>query len=104
MLLRGLLGQALLWEGSGGGETLGPRLRWSCGCHRERSICGGGGGVGDRGEVRRSRGQFHVTAGAASKKLRKRSFVFQTLTLSIFSASTPFLAFTLLLSLSGMVL
>lgn len=41
MLLRGLLGHALLLEGGGGGEGLRPLLGWSCGCHRARNICGG---------------------------------------------------------------
>ena len=34
MLLRGLLGQALLLDGGGRGEGFGPLLGWSCGCHR----------------------------------------------------------------------
>lgn len=41
MLLRRLLGHALLLEGGGGGEGFGPLLGWSCGRHRDRSICGG---------------------------------------------------------------
>lgn len=39
MLLRGLLGHALLLDGGGRGEGLGPLLDWSCRCHR-------GGGIG----------------------------------------------------------
>lgn len=39
MLLRGLLGQALLLDGGGRGEGFGTLLGWSCGCHR-------GGGIG----------------------------------------------------------
>ena len=39
MLLRGLLGDALLLEGSGRGESFWPLLGRSCGCHRERRIC-----------------------------------------------------------------
>ena len=38
MLLRGLLGYALLLEGSGRGEGLKALLSWSCICHRGEGI------------------------------------------------------------------
>lgn len=41
MVLRGLLGHALWLEGGGRDDGFGPLLGWSCGCHRERCICGG---------------------------------------------------------------
>ena len=41
MLLRGVLGHALLLDGGGRGEGSRPLLGWSCACHLGRSICGG---------------------------------------------------------------